>query len=55
VLLLNQGGGRVAALQLNGRMIFGVSQRITGNNAIADCDAVIFDLSEVVASRLPLH
>jgi len=48
-VLLNQGGGRVLLFQLNGAMIFGVAKAINReHNAIADCDAVIFDLSEVV-------
>ena len=47
--LLNQAGGRVLLFQLNGAMIFGVAKAINReHNAIGDCDAVIFDLSEVV-------
>jgi SulP family sulfate permease len=46
--LLNQGQGRVLLFQLNGAMIFGVAKTINReHNAIGDCDAVIFDLSEV--------
>ena len=47
--LPNQAGGRVLLFQLNGAMIFGVAKAINReHNAIGDCDAVIFDLSEVV-------
>ena len=47
--LLNRAGGRVLLFQLNGAMIFGVAKAINReHNAIGDCDAVIFDLSEVV-------
>ncbi len=47
--LLNAAGGRVLLFQLNGSMIFGVAKAINReHNAIGDCDAVIFDLSEVV-------
>lgn len=46
--VLNQGKGRVLLFQLNGAMIFGVAKTINReHNAIGDCDAVIFDLSEV--------
>ena len=47
--LLNAAGGRVLLFQLNGSMIFGVAKAINReHNAIGDCDAVIFDLSEVL-------
>jgi SulP family sulfate permease len=47
--LLNAAAGRVLLFQLNGSMIFGVAKAINReHNAIGDCDAVIFDLSEVV-------
>ena len=47
--LLNAAGGRVMLFQLNGSMIFGVAKAINReHNAIGACDAVIFDLSEVV-------
>jgi sulfate permease, SulP family len=46
--LLTQANGRVLLFQLNGAMIFGVAKTINReHNAIGDCDAVIFDLSEV--------
>jgi SulP family sulfate permease len=46
--LLNEANGRVLLFQLNGAMIFGVAKAINReHNAIGDCDAVIFDLSEV--------
>ncbi len=46
--LLGQAKGRVLLFQLNGAMIFGVAKAINReHNAIGDCDAVIFDLSEV--------
>ncbi|MEO1004074.1 MAG: SulP family inorganic anion transporter [Cyanobacteria bacterium J06638_7] len=46
--LLTRGNGRVLLFQLNGAMIFGVAKAINReHNAIGDCDAVIFDLSEV--------
>jgi SulP family sulfate permease len=46
--LLDQGKGQVLLFQLNGAMIFGVAKAIgREHNAIADCRAVIFDLSEV--------
>ncbi|MFO8238996.1 MAG: SulP family inorganic anion transporter [Prochlorococcaceae cyanobacterium] len=46
--LLSQANGRVLLFQLNGAMIFGVAKTINReHNAIGDCDAVIFDLSEV--------
>ena len=46
--LLKQAKGRVLLFQLNGAMIFGVAKAINReHNAIGDCDAVIFDVSEV--------
>jgi len=46
--LLDQAGGRVLLFQLAGPMIFGVAKTIAReHNAIANCDAVVFDLSEV--------
>jgi SulP family sulfate permease len=46
--LLDQGRGQVLLFQLNGAMIFGVAKAIAReHNAIGDCKAVIFDLSEV--------
>jgi SulP family sulfate permease len=46
--LLDQGKGQVLLFQLNGAMIFGVAKAIgREHNAIGDCKAVIFDLSEV--------
>jgi SulP family sulfate permease len=46
--LLDQGMGQVLLFQLNGAMIFGVAKAIgREHNAIGDCKAVIFDLSEV--------
>jgi len=46
--LLDQGKGQVLLFQLNGAMIFGVAKAIgREHNAISDCKAVIFDLSEV--------
>jgi SulP family sulfate permease len=46
--LLNMANGRVLLFQLNGAMIFGVAKAINReHNAIGECDAVIFDLSEV--------
>ena len=46
--LLDQGKGKVLLFQLNGAMIFGVAKAIgREHNAISDCQAVIFDLSEV--------
>jgi SulP family sulfate permease len=46
--LLDQGRGQVLLFQLNGAMIFGVAKAIAReHNAISDCKAVIFDLSEV--------
>ena len=47
-MLLDQGKGQVLLFQLNGAMIFGVAKAIAReHNAIGDCKAVIFDLSEV--------
>ena len=46
--LLDQGQGQVLLFQLNGAMIFGVAKAIgREHNAITNCKAVIFDLSEV--------
>jgi sulfate permease, SulP family len=46
--LLDQGRGQVLLFQLNGAMIFGVAKAIgREHNAIADCKAVVFDLTEV--------
>jgi sulfate permease, SulP family len=46
--LLDQGKGQVLLFQLNGAMIFGVAKAIAReHNAIGDCKAVIFDLTEV--------
>ena len=46
--LLDQGKGQVLLFQLNGAMIFGVAKAIAReHNAIGECKAVIFDLSEV--------
>ncbi|MFN9934255.1 MAG: SulP family inorganic anion transporter [Cyanobacteriota bacterium] len=46
--MLDQGKGQVLLFQLNGAMIFGVAKAIDReHNAITDCKAVIFDLSEV--------
>jgi len=46
--LLDQGKGQVLLFQLNGAMIFGVAKAIAReHNAIGECRAVIFDLSEV--------
>ena len=46
--LLDQGRGRVLLFQLNGAMIFGVAKAIgREHNAIGDCRAVVFDLTEV--------
>jgi SulP family sulfate permease len=47
-VLLDQGRGQVLLFQLNGAMIFGVAKAIAReHNAIGECKAVIFDLSEV--------
>jgi len=46
--LLDQAKGQVLLFQLNGAMLFGVAKAIAReHNAIGDCKAVIFDLSEV--------
>jgi sulfate permease, SulP family len=46
--LLDQGKGQVLLFQLNGAMIFGVAKAIgREHNAIGECKAVIFDLTEV--------
>ncbi len=46
--LLDQGRGQVLLFQLTGAMIFGVAKAIAReHNAIGDCRAVIFDLTEV--------
>jgi SulP family sulfate permease len=46
--LLDQGKGQVLLFQLTGAMIFGVAKAIgREHNAIGDCGAVIFDLTEV--------
>lgn len=45
---LDQGQGRVLLFQLSGPMIFGVAKAISReHNAIGECDAIVFDLSEV--------
>jgi SulP family sulfate permease len=46
--LLDQGAGQVLLFQLYGAMIFGVAKAIgREHNAIGECSAVIFDLTEV--------
>ena len=46
--LLDQAAGRVLLFQLAGPMIFGVAKAISReHNAIGNCRAVVFDLSEV--------
>ena len=46
--LLDQAAGKVLLFQLAGPMIFGVAKAISReHNAIANCKAVVFDLSEV--------
>ena len=46
--LLDQAAGKVLLFQLAGPMIFGVAKAISReHNAIANCQAVVFDLSEV--------
>ena len=46
--LLDQGRGQVLLFQLTGAMIFGVAKAIgREHNAIGDCRAIVFDLSEV--------
>jgi SulP family sulfate permease len=45
---LDEGKGRVLLFQLSGPMIFGVAKAISRqHNAIRDCDAIVFDLSDV--------
>jgi len=45
---LDEARGRVLLFQLSGPMIFGVAKAIARtHNAIGDCDAIVFDLSEV--------
>lgn len=45
---LDEGNGRVLLFQLSGPMIFGVAKAISReHNAISECDAIVFDLSEV--------
>ncbi len=45
---LDEANGRVLLFQLSGPMIFGVAKAISReHNAIQDCDAIVFDLSEV--------
>jgi SulP family sulfate permease len=45
---LDRGRGQVLLFQLNGAMIFGVAKAIgREHNAIGDCRAVVFDLTEV--------
>ncbi len=46
--LLDQGKGQVLLFQLTGAMIFGVAKAIgREHNAIGECKAVVFDLTEV--------
>ena len=46
--LLDQASGKVLLFQLAGPMIFGVAKAIAReHNAIGNCQAVVFDLSEV--------
>lgn len=45
---LDEANGRVLLFQLSGPMIFGVAKAISReHNAIGDCDAIVFDLSNV--------
>ncbi|MEO1132843.1 MAG: SulP family inorganic anion transporter [Cyanobacteria bacterium J06639_1] len=45
---LDAGQGRVLLFQLSGPMIFGVAKAISReHNAIGECDAIVFDLSDV--------
>ncbi|PSN18366.1 sodium-independent anion transporter [filamentous cyanobacterium CCP5] len=45
---LDEGNGRVLLFRLGGPMIFGVAKAISReHNAIANCDAIVFDLSDV--------
>ena len=47
--LLDQASGKVLLFQLAGPMIFGVAKAIAReHNAIGNCQAVVFDLSEVL-------
>ena len=47
-VLLDQASGKVLLFQLAGPMIFGVAKAISReHNAIGNCQAVVFDLSEV--------
>ena len=52
--LLDQGNGQILLFQLNGAMIFGVAKAISReHNAIGECKAVVFDLSEVSHLGVP--
>lgn len=45
---LDEGNGRVMLFRLGGPMIFGVAKAISReHNAIANCDAIVFDLGDV--------
>lgn len=45
---LDEANGRVLLFQLSGPMIFGVAKAINReHNAIRECDAIVFDVSEV--------
>ncbi len=45
---LDEANGRVLLFQLSGPMIFGVAKAISReHNAIGECDAIVFDLSNV--------
>jgi SulP family sulfate permease len=45
---LDEGNGRVLLFQLSGPMIFGVAKAISReHNAVGECDAIVFDLSDV--------
>ncbi|MEO0433295.1 MAG: SulP family inorganic anion transporter [Cyanobacteria bacterium J06656_5] len=45
---LDEAKGRVLLFQLSGPMIFGVAKAIAReHNAIRDCDAIVFDISDV--------
>mgnify|MGYP001799762544 FL=1 len=45
---LDEANGRVLLFQLGGPMIFGVAKAIAReHNAIGDCDAIVFDISDV--------
>ncbi|WP_017327740.1 SulP family inorganic anion transporter [Synechococcus sp. PCC 7336] len=45
---LDEANGRVLLFQLSGPMIFGVAKAISReHNAIGECDAIVFDLSDV--------